>query len=154
MRRPELTPAHESSARHDQAGPTTLKRIGASRLKLRPGETATLPNGLGTVTFEDANPDPGLAADYADSVLRFATFDITHDPSRGWVLAFALLALSGLLTALFIPRRRVWVKAIEHPEGVRLEYAGLARGYDPGLEPAVSDLMKRHLQQLNLKETP
>lgn len=33
MRRPELTPAHESSARHDQAGPTTLKRIGASRLR-------------------------------------------------------------------------------------------------------------------------
>ncbi|ANG86901.1 hypothetical protein A8L33_15065 (plasmid) [Microbacterium aurantiacum] len=35
MRRPELTPAHESSARHDQAGPTTLKRIGASRLRER-----------------------------------------------------------------------------------------------------------------------
>lgn len=126
---------------------------GVEALKLRPGETATLPNGLGTVTFEDANPDPGLAADYADSVLRFATFDITHDPSRGWVLAFALLALSGLLTALFIPRRRVWVKAIETTEGVRLEYAGLARGYDPGLDPAVSDFVKRHLQQLNLKDT-
>lgn len=127
---------------------------GVEAIKLRPGETAELPNGLGTVTFEDANPNRGAGADYADSVLRFATFDITHDPSRGWVLGFALLALGGLLTALFIPRRRVWVKAIDTPECVRLEYAGLARGYDPGLEPALSDLMKRHLQQLNIKDTP
>lgn len=121
-------------------------------IKLRPGETAPLPNGLGTVTFEDADPDPAAATDYADSVLRFATFDITYDPSRGWVLGFTLLAIGGLMTALFIPRRRVWVKAVETPDGVRLEYAGLARGYEPGLERAVNDLAKRHLQDLNIKD--
>lgn len=127
---------------------------GIEAIKLRPGETAPLPNGLGTVTFENANSDAIPSTDYADSVLRFATFDITYDPSRGWVLAFALLSLGGLLTALFIPRRRVWVKAIETSGTVRLEYAGLARGYDPGLEPAVNDLAKRHRQQLNNKDTP
>lgn len=125
---------------------------GTDAIELRPGETAQLPNGLGTVTFEDANP--AATTDYADSVLRFATFDITYDPSRGWVLVFALLSLGGLLTALFIPRRRVWVKVIETSGAVRLEYAGLARGYDPGLEPAVNDLAKRHRQQLNIKDTP
>lgn len=125
---------------------------GTDAIEFRPGETAQLPNGLGTVTFEDANP--AATTDYADSVLRFATFDITYDPSRGWVLVFALLSLGGLLTALFIPRRRVWVKVIETSGAVRLEYAGLARGYDPGLEPAVNDLAKRHRQQLNIKDTP
>lgn len=128
---------------------------GIEAIKLRPGETATLPNGLGTVTFEDGSLSPALATDYADSVLRFATFDITYDPSRGWVLGFTLLAVGGLMTALFIPRRRMWVKAVEQPDGdLRLEYAGLARGYDPGLEVAVNDLAKRHRQHLNIKDAP
>lgn len=127
---------------------------GIEAIKLRPGETAPLPNGLGTVTFEDARADAATPIDYADSVLRFATFDITNDPSRGWVFAFALLSLGGLLIALFIPRRRVWVKAIQSAGVLRLEYAGLARGYDPGLEPAINDLAKRHRQQLNIKESP
>ena len=125
---------------------------GIEAIKLRPGETVPLPNGLGTVTFEETNPSAGLRTDYAGSVLRFATFDITYDPSRGWVLGFALLAIGGLMTALFIPRRRVWVKAVETPDGLRLEYAGLARGYDPGLEPAVNDLAKRHIRDLEIKE--
>lgn len=135
---------------------------GVEAIKLRPGESAPLPNGLGTVTFEHADADAAAATatatatatDYTESVLRFASFDITHDPSRGWVLAFALLSLSGLLTALFIPRRRVWVKAIETAGAIRLEYAGLARGYAPGLEPAVNDLANRHRRQLNIKDAP
>ncbi len=128
---------------------------GADAIKLRPGETAELPNGLGTVTFEDARPDGETATGYKDSVLRFATFDITYDPSRGWVLLFALLATGGLLTSLFIPRRRVWVKANENPAGgIRLEYAGLARGDDPTLDAAVSDLARRHTQQLGIEELP
>ena len=46
--------------------------------------------------------------------------------------------------SLFIPRRRVWVKAIPDDGGVRLEYAGLARGEDPGLAAAVAELAERH----------
>ncbi|WXZ49510.1 cytochrome c biogenesis protein ResB [Clavibacter tessellarius] len=30
-----------------------------------------------------------------------------HDPTQGWVLLFAILILGGLLTSLFVPRRRV-----------------------------------------------
>ena len=127
---------------------------GTEAIKLRPGEAAELPNGLGTVTFEDIRPAAArAAADYTDSVLRFATLDITYDPSRGWVLAFALLATGGLLTSLFVPRRRVWVKAIEQEGGgIRLEYAGLARGDDPTLDAAISDLAKRHAQQLEMRD--
>ncbi|HEU4806973.1 MAG TPA: cytochrome c biogenesis protein ResB [Homoserinimonas sp.] len=114
-------------------------------LELRPGEAVELPNGLGTVTFDD------LTESSADgtSVPRFASFDIHHDPSQGWVLTFAILVILGLLTALFVPRRRLWVKAIELPDGgIRLEYAGLARGDDPTLDAAVADLAERHARQL------
>lgn len=125
---------------------------GTDAIELRPGESASLPNGIGTVTFEHASPNPG-SADYSDSVLRFATFDITHDPSRGWVLGFTLLAVGGLMVALLMPRRRMWVKAVEGPDGLRLEYAGLARGYDPRLEIAINDLARRHSQQLENKDS-
>lgn len=126
---------------------------GTDAIRLRPGESAALPDGLGTVTFEDASSHPE-AAEYAGSVLRFATFDITHDPSRGWVLGFTLLAVGGLMTALLVPRRRIWVKAIEVPGGVRLEYAGLSRGHDPRLALTISDLARRHFQQLDTKDAP
>ena len=63
------------------------------------------------------------------------------------------IAISGafaVLTSLFIPRRRVWVKAT----GTRLEYAGLARGEDPTLEAAVADLAARHTAMLSPRLTP
>ncbi|MCU1546521.1 MAG: cytochrome biosis protein [Homoserinimonas sp.] len=127
----------------------------ADAIQLRPGEAVELPGGIGTVTFEDASdPTSGNSptSGQADSVPRFASFDIHHDPSQGWVLFFAVASVLGLLTSLFIPRRRVWIKAVERAEGgIRLEYAGLARGDDPGLEAAVASLAERHAQQLGLK---
>lgn len=106
----------------------------ADALVLGLGETLDLPEGLGSVTF--------------DGWTRFVSLDIHHDPARGWVLAFAVLAVAGLLTSLAIPRRRMWVKAFPDDDGVRLEYAGLARGEDPGLASAVEDLARRHAAAL------
>jgi cytochrome c biogenesis protein len=104
-------------------------------IRLKPGETQELPDGLGTVSL--------------DGVPRFASFDIHHDPTQGWVLFFALCVLAGLLTGLFIPRRRVWMKAVRRPDGgITLEYAGLARGDDPTLESAVADFADRHRADL------
>ncbi len=114
-------------------------------VELRPGEAVELPNGLGTITFDDMTDS---SAD-STSVPRFASFDIHHDPSQIGVLTFAILVVLGLLTALFVPRRRVWVKASEQSDGsIRLEYAGLARGDDPTLERAVADLAERHARQM------
>jgi cytochrome c biogenesis protein len=110
----------------------------ADALQLRPGETVALPDGLGTIELTD--------------VKRFASFDIHRDPSQAWVLLFAILILAGLFTGLFIPRRRVWVKATPGADGsVVLEYAGLARGEDPRLEAAVADIAAAHIKQLGLK---
>lgn len=128
----------------DSMTPLTGKGTGFETLELQPGETQELPGGLGSVTFENATPD-AEAGDFSGSVPRFASFDIHNDPTQGWVLLFAVLVLLGLLTSLFIPRRRVWVKALEQADGsVRLEYAGLARGEDPALDAAVAQLADRH----------
>jgi cytochrome c biogenesis protein len=105
-------------------------------LQLTIGDTVELPNGLGSIELT--------------GVKRFASFDVHHDPSQLWVLSFALLVIAGLLTSLFIPRRRVWIKAV----GSRLEYAGLARGDDPALDAAVEALAERHAALLSLRLKP
>ncbi len=113
------------------AGPPTK----AKALQLRPGEAVELPNGLGTISL--------------DGVKRYASLDVHHDPAQGWVLAFAVLIFAGLLTALFVPRRRIWVKAVENSDGsLTLEYAGLARGEDPNLIAAVSAVAEEHAASL------
>ncbi|WP_150307161.1 cytochrome c biogenesis protein ResB [Planctomonas psychrotolerans] len=105
-------------------------------IRLAPGETQELPDGLGTVSLDD--------------VPRFASFDIHHDPTQGWVLFFSVLVLGGLLTSLFVPRRRMWLKAVpDAAGGMTFEYAALARGDDPALEAAVTDFADRHIAALD-----
>lgn len=125
----------------------TGRAVGKESIELSPGDTADLPNGLGTVTFEDESP--AGATDDTQSVKRFASLQIHRDASGPWVLAFALLALGGLMLALFVPRRRVWVKATAADGAVTLEYAGLARGEDPTLASAVDDLVAGHARLLD-----
>jgi len=109
-------------------------------IELAPGQSAALPDGLGTVEFT------GLR--------RFVSVEIHHDPSVGWVLGFALAVLGGLLLSLFIPRRRLWIKAVPGPDGAVVEYAGLARGEDPRLAAAVEDLARRHRDALGEPPEP
>lgn len=104
---------------------------GVEALTLKPGETVDLPNGFGTITLEE--------------IPRFASFDIHHDPAQLGVLFFALLATFGLLTSLFIPRRRIWIRLKTQDDGTLLaEYGGLARSEDPGLLEAVSEVAEQH----------
>ena len=134
------------------AGPGTAD--GTSALRLKPGESTKIPGGLGSVTFENKAPASD-AADLSQSVQRFASFDVHRDPTQGWVLFFAICVLAGLLTSLFIPRRRLWIKVVELSGGrLRIEYAGLARGEDPKLDAAVSGIAQRHSQQLGLRLNP
>jgi cytochrome c biogenesis protein len=112
----------------------TGRAIDVESIELTIGETVPLPNGLGTITLEGIPP--------------FATLDIHHNPAQNWVLIFALLATAGLLISLFVPRRRLWVKALPGAGSVTLEYAALARGDDPTLERAVGDLVSKHRESL------
>lgn len=108
----------------------TGRAIDVESLSLAIGDTVELPNNLGTITL--------------DAVPAFATFDVHHNPAQNWILIFAILATVGLLTSLFVPRRRLWVKAIPVEGGVTLEYAALARGDDPTLQRAVDDVVAAH----------
>ncbi|WP_336652613.1 MULTISPECIES: cytochrome c biogenesis protein ResB [unclassified Leucobacter] len=112
----------------------TGRAVDRKSLELRPGDSVELPNGLGTISL--------------DAVPRYASFDVMQNPAQEWVLIFALLALGGLLWSLFVPRRRMWVKAVPSEDGIVLQYAGLARGDDPSLERAVEELRERHREVL------
>ena len=115
----------------DELTQRTGGETGEDSLVLELGDTMDLPDGLGSVTFEELR--------------RFVSLDIHRDPTQGWVLGFAMLAVAGIVTGLFVPRRRVWVKAVQRTDGgVTLEYAGLARGDDPGLDRAVADVAEKH----------
>ena len=111
-------------------------------IELAPGQTTELPEGLGTITFE--NESPAGAEGYDGSVKRFVSLSIHRDAVAPWVLAFAILATLGLLAALFLPRRRLWVKTAPAGHTLRVEYAGLARGEDPTLDDAVGQFAQRH----------
>lgn len=83
-------------------------------LALTVGQTATLPNGLGSITF--------------DGVRQWAQLNIAYDPGQTLALGSAAAAVAGLLGSLGIRRRRIWVRVTELPGGSRLvEVAGLAR---------------------------
>lgn len=112
----------------------TGRAIEKPSIELRPGESAELPNGLGTISFED--------------VPRYGSFDVMQNPFQIGILTFALLSLGGLIWSLFVPRRRLWVKAIPTADGVVLQYAGLARGDDPSLDRAVEDMREAHREAL------
>ncbi|WP_440711686.1 cytochrome c biogenesis protein ResB [Herbiconiux sp. YIM B11900] len=110
---------------------------GTDSLQLRPGDTAQLPNGLGSITL--------------DEISRFASFDLSYDPAQDVVLVFSILATAGLLTSLFVARRRLWVKVAPQRDGsVAIEYAGLARGDDPRLKDAVAAFRDKHRASLTL----
>ncbi|MFT4229959.1 MAG: cytochrome c biogenesis protein ResB [Microbacterium sp.] len=128
----------------DTSGMTQLSGRGTDveGIELMPGETADLPDGYGTITFDDVSPAGSTG--YEQAVKRFASLSIHHDAAGPWVLVFAVLAVLGLLLALFVPRRRMWVKASADGRAVVLEYAGLARGEDPTLAAAVDQLAHRH----------
>ncbi|GMA32406.1 cytochrome c biogenesis protein ResB [Litorihabitans aurantiacus] len=90
------------------------------RVVVAPGQTVDLPDGLGTLTFND--------------LPRYVGLDLRYDPTLPFVLTFSLLALAGLSASLFLPRRRVFVR-IGRDDGGRtvVTAAALARGDDPGL---------------------
>ncbi|MFD4995032.1 cytochrome c biogenesis protein ResB [Streptomyces buecherae] len=95
--------------------------------KLLPGETMTLPNGAGTLTFE--------------GIKTWASFQISHQPGNELALIGSVAALVGLAGSLFIQRRRVWVRAVPGKDGQTVvEMAGLGRSESAKLPEELADL--------------
>ena len=83
------------------------------RLDLKVGETATLPDGLGTVTFDGVRP--------------WTKIQISQTPGKRIALGGVSLALVGLLMSLFLRPRRVWVRARREGGVTMVEVAVLDR---------------------------
>ncbi|MGQ5639636.1 MULTISPECIES: cytochrome c biogenesis protein ResB [unclassified Streptomyces] len=95
---------------------------------LQPGDTLTLPNGAGSLTFEK-------------DIKQWAGFEVVQEPGSGWALGGALAAIFGLAASLFIQRRRVWVRAVRGVDGVTVvEMAGLGRSESAKVPGELGDL--------------
>ncbi|GHD32081.1 cytochrome c biosynthesis protein [Streptomyces violarus] len=116
-----------------QMDKTNMKEFKDSKGKLfkrllRPGDSMTLPNGAGSVTF-------------GKDVKEWAGFQVVQEPGGGWALAGALAAIGGLAASLFIQRRRVWVRAVRGADGVTVvEMAGLGRSESAKVPEELGDL--------------
>jgi cytochrome c biogenesis protein len=101
------------------------------RLKLSVGQTARLPDGLGSIRF--------------DGVQRFVKLQVSDSPGKGVALGGVLLAILGLMGSLFIRPRRAWVRVTggSDDDGRRrtvVELAGLDRGSGGDLGAEVDEL--------------
>jgi cytochrome c biogenesis protein len=109
------------------------------RIDLAPGDTVTLPDGLGSVTFEEVVP--------------WQRIQISQTPGKWIALSGVVLALLGLLGSLFIRSRRVWVRAAPGASGTQVEIATLDRSGGGDATAVVSDLVSA-LQQAPGERSP
>lgn len=97
---------------------SAMTRIGIE--ELAPGETWTLPDGKGTLTFTGFR--------------EWASFSISRDAGKAWALGAGIAAIVGLTLSLLIPRRRLWLRISQGQDGLTLcEVAGLSKTEAPGL---------------------
>ncbi|MFZ3568881.1 cytochrome c biogenesis protein ResB [Streptomyces sp. BH097] len=115
----------------------------ALKQRLLPGETMKLPNGAGSITFDK-------------DIKEWVTFQISHQPGDTWALGGAIAAIGGLAGSLFIQRRRVWVRAVEGPDGVTVvEMAGLGRSESAKLPEELGSLVEQlHSEAPSAPDTP
>lgn len=106
--------------------------------ELAPGDSVDLPDQAGSVRME--------------GVVRFAAFQLRHDPAKGWALGFASAAMIGLVVSLFVPRRRIWVRGIDQGIDTVVEVAGLARSEDPRLVAEVQSVLDRLALECSTQE--
>lgn len=95
-----------------------LTRLGLAGLKV--GQTKVFSEG--SITF--------------DRVVPWVNLQIVRDPGKSYSLIGAILAIAGLLSSLFVRRRRIWVRRV----GSEVEIAGLSKNAAPGLESEISEL--------------
>ncbi|ADJ42319.1 cytochrome C biogenesis protein [Amycolatopsis mediterranei S699] len=65
-----------------------------------------------------------------DGVGQWVSLQVSHDPTQGFVLGFAIAMFLGLGGSLLVKRRRLWVRVkpgTEDDPGTVIEVAGLAR---------------------------
>ena len=82
---------------------------------LQPGQTFTLPDGSGSITF--------------NGYQQWISLQITDDPGRIPALIAGIVAIAAIITSFLVRRRRVWVRASAGNEGrTVVEVGGLTLG--------------------------
>ncbi|WP_284975537.1 cytochrome c biogenesis protein ResB [Arthrobacter sp. efr-133-TYG-104] len=110
-------------------------------ITLTPGHTVTLPDGKGSITF--------------DGVRKYVGLDVHNNPGQLYALIFGLLAVAGLVTSLYVNRRRVWVRTGTHEDGrTMVEYGLLARGEDHRLAGEAAALRELFAREWNVAGEP
>ena len=97
------------------------------RVDLQPGQTISLPEGAGSVTFT--------------GVKHWTRLQISRTPDVWLTLLGVVLALVGLLGSLFIRPRRVWVRARREDGTTLVEVAALDRSGGGDLAPVLSSVV-------------
>ena len=111
------TPRSVYALNTDSLTPIAGGTASTPAIQLTVGQKVDLPNGLGSVQLS--------------GVKRFVSLDIHHDPSAIWVLTFALLAIAGLATSLFVSRRRVWSRRQTQSRGALSSTRGWREAMTP-----------------------
>jgi cytochrome c biogenesis protein len=109
----------------------SLKNVG--RHQLTPGQSWTLADGT-RVTFAGLD--------------QWATFQIAHDPGSTVVLVAAVFIVLGLLSSLWVRRRRLWVRAVPAAAAATagrtvVTAGGLARTDADGFATEFESLLRR-----------
>lgn len=91
-----------------------MRMLDVAPRPLAPGQSITLPHGLGTLTFTGYR--------------QWASLAITYDPGQLPALISALAALAGLVMSFLMRRRRIFVRATsDGGDRALVEVAGLTR---------------------------
>ncbi|MCW2796798.1 cytochrome c biogenesis protein ResB [Nocardioides sp.] len=113
----------------DKAGTEPVKNDKGKplRIDLSVGDKVKLPDGLGTVSFDD--------------VVQWNRIQISQTPGKRIALGGVVLALIGLLGSLFIRPRRTWVRARREGGVTLVEVAALDRSGGGDVSGVIDDVV-------------
>lgn len=126
----------------DKSGLTALRGPDNKplRLDLEPGQTATLPDGVGSISFDGVRP--------------WVKLQVSRSPADPIALGGIVVGLLGVLCSLFVRPRRIWIRHAAG-DGTFLEFGGLARGNGDSVTPIVDRLLRElDLQPQTAATTP
>jgi cytochrome c biogenesis protein len=99
--------------------------VDATRGCVVSGTSDAIPASLAGVTCPDGGGAAALTMAFPD-LRQYTTLQISRDATVPWVLAAAILIVLGLLPALYVSRRKVWVRARPDGTGSILQVGGFA----------------------------
>jgi cytochrome c biogenesis protein len=113
-------------------GPLTDLSVGSLDTRFLqevPGASGVIFGGQEATLLEEADAPAGwpedLSVRFAD-LRQYSVFQVTRDRGVGVVIGAAILILVGLLPALYVSRRKVWVRAEPDPSGALVRIGGFA----------------------------